>query len=92
MIISSSKYNAHLEPLSKILDILKIEHLFSQSCLQFVYKLKKIPITKIFFIFAMCSQVLNPWPRYEKCHQYRYYLHLYSRGIKNVSDPNFHYY
>ena len=48
MIISSSKYNAHLEPLFKILDILKIEHLFSQSCLNFVYKSKKIPITEKF--------------------------------------------
>ena len=37
-IISSSKYNAHSEPLFKVLDILKIEHLFSQSCLKFVYK------------------------------------------------------
>ena len=54
-IISSSKYNAHSEPLFKILDILKIEHLFSQSCLKFVYKFKKMPITEIFFIFAMCS-------------------------------------
>ena len=35
-IISSSKYNAHSEPLFKVLDILKIEHLFSQSCLKFV--------------------------------------------------------
>ena len=40
-IVSSSKYNAHSEPLSKALDILKIEHLFLQSCLEFVYKLKK---------------------------------------------------
>ena len=34
-IISSSKYNAHSEPLFKVLDILKIESLFSQSCLKF---------------------------------------------------------
>ena len=40
-IISYSKYNAHSEPLFKILDILKIEHLFSQSCLKFVYKFKQ---------------------------------------------------
>ena len=38
-IISSSKYNAHNEPLFKALDILKIEHLFSQSCLKFVCKI-----------------------------------------------------
>ena len=30
-IISCSKYNAHSEPLFKVLDILKIEHLFSWS-------------------------------------------------------------
>ena len=41
IIVSSSKCNAHSEPLFKALDILKIEHLFSQSCLKFVYKLKK---------------------------------------------------
>ena len=47
-IISSSKYNAHSEPLFKILDILKIEHLFSQSCLKFVYKFKKCQLPKYF--------------------------------------------
>ena len=47
-IISSSKYNAHSEPLFKILDILKIEHLFSQSCLKFVYKFKKWQLTNYF--------------------------------------------
>ena len=36
--IASRKYNAHYEPLFKILDILKIEHLFSPICLKFVYK------------------------------------------------------
>ena len=46
--ISSSKYNAHSEPLFKILDILKIEHLFSQSCLKFVYKFKKCQLPKYF--------------------------------------------
>ena len=47
-IISSSKYNAHSEPLFKILDILTIEHLFSQSCLKFVYKFKKCQLLKYF--------------------------------------------
>ena len=47
-IISSSKYNAHSEPLFKALDILKIEHLFSQSCLKFVYKFKKSQLPKYF--------------------------------------------
>ena len=45
-IISSSKYNAHSETLFKVLDILKIEHLFSQSCLKFVYKFKKCQLPK----------------------------------------------
>ena len=45
-IISSSKYNAHSEPLFKVLDILKIEHLFSQSCLKFVYKFKNSQLPK----------------------------------------------
>ena len=44
-IISSIEYNAHSEPLFKALDILKIEHHFSQSCLKFVYKFKKTSIT-----------------------------------------------
>ena len=47
-IISSSKYNAHSEPLFKILDILKIEHLFSQNCLKFVHKFKKCQLPKYF--------------------------------------------
>ena len=50
-IISSSKYNAHSEPLFKVLDILKIEHLFSQSCLKFVYKFKKRQLPKYFLSF-----------------------------------------
>ena len=50
-IISSSKYNAHSEPLFKVLDILKIEHLFSQSCLKFVYKFKKSQLPKYFLSF-----------------------------------------
>ena len=49
-IISSSKYNAHSEPLFKALDILKIEHLFSQSCL----KLKKRQLPKYFLSFQQC--------------------------------------
>ena len=47
-IISSSKYNANYEPLFKIIDILKIEHLLSQSCLKFVYKFKKCQLPKYF--------------------------------------------
>ena len=54
-IISSSKYNAHSEPLFKVLDILKIEHLFSQSCLKFVYKFKNSQLPKYFFIPSMCT-------------------------------------
>ena len=50
-IISSSKYNAHSEPLFKFLDILKIEHLFSQSCLKFAYKLKIVNYRNIFYPF-----------------------------------------
>ena len=52
-IISSSKYNAHSEPLFKVLDILKIEHLFSQSCLKFVYKFKKCQFPK-YFLSLQC--------------------------------------
>ena len=52
-IISSSKYNAHSEPLFKVLDILKIEHLFSQSCLKFVYKFKKCQLPK-YFLSLQC--------------------------------------
>ena len=50
-IITSSKYNAHSEPLFKVLDILKIEHIFSQSCLKFVYKFKKRQLPKYFLSF-----------------------------------------
>ena len=50
-IVSSSKYNADSEPLFKALDILKIEHLFSQSCLKFVCKLKKRELPKYFLSF-----------------------------------------
>ena len=50
-IISSSKYNAHSEPLFKVLDILKIESLFSQSCLKFLYKFKKCQLPKYFLSF-----------------------------------------
>ena len=52
-IISSSKYNVHSELLSKVLDILKIEHLFSQSCLKFVYKFKKCQLPK-YFLSLQC--------------------------------------
>ena len=47
-IISSSKYNAHSKPFFKILDILKIEYLFSQSCLKLVYKFTKCQLPKYF--------------------------------------------
>ena len=50
-IISSSKYNAHSEPLFKVLDILKIESLFWQSCLKFLYKFKKCQLPKYFLSF-----------------------------------------
>ena len=52
-IISSSKYNAHSEPLFKVLDILKIEHLFSQNCLKFVYKFKNSQLPK-YFLSLQC--------------------------------------
>ena len=55
-IISSSKYNGHSELLFKILDILKIEHLFSQSCLKFVYKFKKCQLPKYFLFFQCVSR------------------------------------
>ena len=88
-IISSSEYNVHSEPLFKVLDILKIEHLFSQSCLKFVYKFKKCQLPKYFLsllglqmIMTMTqemqaiSTVFIPAPNW----------HL------NVYDHNFHYY
>ena len=49
--VSTSKYNAHSEPLFKTLDILKIQHFFSQSCLKFVYKFKKRELPKHFLSF-----------------------------------------
>ena len=52
-IISSSKYNAHSEPLFKVLDILRIEHSFSQSCLKFVYKFKNSQLPKYFYPFSV---------------------------------------
>ena len=51
--ISSSKYNAHSEPLFKVLDILKIEHLFSQSCLKFVYKFQNCQLPR-YFLSLQC--------------------------------------
>ena len=56
-IVSSSKYNGHSEPLFKIFDILEIEHLFSQSCLKFVYKFKKCHYR---IIFHLCNVFLGP--------------------------------
>ena len=52
-IISCSKYNAHSESLFKVLDILKIEHLFSRSCLKFLYKFKKCQLPK-YFLSLQC--------------------------------------
>ena len=52
-IVSYSKYNAHSEPLFKVVDILKIEHLFSQSCLKFLYKFKKCQLPK-YFLSLQC--------------------------------------
>ena len=52
-IISSSKYNAHSEPLFKVLDILKIEHLFSQCCLKFVYKFQNCQLP-MYFLSLQC--------------------------------------
>ena len=52
-IISSSKYNAHSDPLFKVLDILKIEHLFSQSCLKFVYKFQNCQLPR-YFLSLQC--------------------------------------
>ena len=57
-IISSSRYNAHSEPLFKVLDILKIEHLFSQNCLKFLYKLKKCQLAKYFSSFQCVPRFL----------------------------------
>ena len=57
-IITSSKYNAHSEPLFKVLDILKIEHLFSQNCLKFVYKFKKCQLPKYFSSFQCVPRFL----------------------------------
>ena len=55
-IVFSSKYNAHSEPLFKALDILKIGHLFSQSCLKFVYEFKKRELPKYFLSFQCVSR------------------------------------
>ena len=52
-IISSSKHNTRSEPLFKVLDILKIEHLIAQSCLKFVYKFKKCQSPK-YFLSLQC--------------------------------------
>ena len=38
--IVNAKYNAHTEPLFKILKILKLKDLFNTSCIKFLYKLK----------------------------------------------------
>ena len=47
-LISSSKHNAHSEPLFKVFDILKIEHVFSQYCLKFVYKFQNCQLPRYF--------------------------------------------
>ena len=52
-IIPSNKYNVHSEPVFKVLDILKIEHLFSQSCLKFVHEFKKCQLPK-YFLSLQC--------------------------------------
>ena len=40
-VISSSKYNAHTEPLVKQLNLLKVKDIFELSALKLFYKLKK---------------------------------------------------
>ena len=42
----------HYSDVFKIIDILKIEHLFSQSCLKFIYKFENAYYRNV---FAMCS-------------------------------------
>ena len=66
-IISCSKYNAYSEPFFKVLHILKIEHLFSQSCLKFLYKFNKCQLPKYFFISLVRPKVFSPWSRHKKC-------------------------
>ena len=47
-IITSSKFNAHSEPLFKRLNIIKIEHIFHLKCLNFYYKFIKGSIPEYF--------------------------------------------
>ena len=63
-IISCSIYNAHSEPCFKVLDILKIEHLFSQSCLKFIYKFKNVNHLNI---SPVRPKIFYPWSRHKKC-------------------------
>ena len=58
-IISCSKYNAHSEPLFKVHDILKIEHLFSQSCLKFLYKLRNVNYLNISYLSSASQGLLS---------------------------------
>ena len=50
-IISLNKYNAHTEPLFKLLELLSIKHLFDLSCLKFVYKFKQGNLPNYFLTF-----------------------------------------
>jgi len=50
-IISLSKYNAHTEPLFKVLELLSIQRLFDLNCLKFVYKFRKKSLPSYFLNF-----------------------------------------
>ena len=86
--ISSSKYNAHSEPLFKVLDILKIEHLFSQSCLKFAYNFKKGQLPKYFFILSVCPKVRNSWSWHERCWITWHFLYPHSYGCQMHQIPS----
>ena len=53
-VISSSKYNAHTEPLFKQLNFIKIKNIFELTALKLFYKLKK---TIFLFILPACFKI-----------------------------------
>ncbi len=58
--ITTSKYNAHTEPIFKCLNLLKVEDIFKLQVLKFYFKFKKWFTATLFAITTSSTQSIYP--------------------------------
>ena len=85
-IITSSKYNAHTDPLFKQLNILKVSDLYKLSQLKFFYKLSNGKLPKYFDSFQLLrnNELHNYYTRMNtNYHRRRLTYHLEKTFLRN---------